>query len=248
MFIWIDCPIIPFPSLLCIFIIASDISRYLVPLWWFQHVSCGNVSLESSYEKVGRCVYTSTLLFECGELGLKPVDVKESCFGWRLAYSEVWNIARVILKYSTFLPVGDDVNHRMKFNVSCFLFRFVTKESWLFLGDVLFFLATSCLLIMLTVWRFSDRKFNMSNDKHFLIQVLLQFWWTRSHCLFLDFNFASSPHFETCFFPFNVMFWLYIKDSFALHFRYISSLENHLFKCRIVSCLFDFKCQHKVFG
>ncbi|XP_009591641.1 uncharacterized membrane protein At1g16860-like [Nicotiana tomentosiformis] len=52
------------------------------------HVSCGNVSLESSYEKVGRCVYTSTLLFECGELGLKPVDVKESCFGWRLAYSE----------------------------------------------------------------------------------------------------------------------------------------------------------------
>ncbi|CAN4108477.1 unnamed protein product [Withania somnifera] len=52
------------------------------------HVSCGNVSLESSYENVGRCVYTSTLLFECGELGLKPVDVKESCFGWRLAYSE----------------------------------------------------------------------------------------------------------------------------------------------------------------
>ncbi|OIS97390.1 putative membrane protein [Nicotiana attenuata] len=52
-------------------------------------VSCGNVSLESSYEKVGRCVYTSTLLFECGELGLKPVDVKESCFRWRLAYSEV---------------------------------------------------------------------------------------------------------------------------------------------------------------
>ncbi|KAK4339438.1 hypothetical protein RND71_040900 [Anisodus tanguticus] len=52
------------------------------------HVSCGNVSLESSYEKVGRCVYTSTLLFECGKLGLKPVDVKESCFGWRLAYAE----------------------------------------------------------------------------------------------------------------------------------------------------------------
>ncbi|KAF3663786.1 putative homeobox-leucine zipper protein ATHB-12-like [Capsicum annuum] len=52
------------------------------------HVSCGNASLESSYEKVGRCVYASTLLFECGELGLKPVDVKESCFGWRLVYSE----------------------------------------------------------------------------------------------------------------------------------------------------------------
>ncbi|MCE0481893.1 hypothetical protein HAX54_040073 [Datura stramonium] len=33
-----------------------------------------NVSLESSCKKVGRCVYTSTLLLECGELGLKPVD------------------------------------------------------------------------------------------------------------------------------------------------------------------------------
>ncbi|MCE5166614.1 hypothetical protein HAX54_022589, partial [Datura stramonium] len=59
------------------------------------HVSCGNVSLESSYEKVGRCVYTSTLLLECGELGLKPVDVKESCLGWRLAYSEAYEIRSV---------------------------------------------------------------------------------------------------------------------------------------------------------
>ncbi|CAK9167032.1 unnamed protein product [Ilex paraguariensis] len=51
-------------------------------------VSCGSVSLESSYEKVTRCVYTSTLLYESGGLGLKPADATGSCFLWRLAYSE----------------------------------------------------------------------------------------------------------------------------------------------------------------
>ncbi|KAM7476558.1 hypothetical protein LguiB_023801 [Lonicera macranthoides] len=51
-------------------------------------VSCGSLSLESSYEEVPRCIYTSTLLFEFGELGLKPADVDRSCFQWRLAYSE----------------------------------------------------------------------------------------------------------------------------------------------------------------
>ncbi|KAL2461444.1 putative membrane protein [Abeliophyllum distichum] len=52
-------------------------------------VSCGSVSLESSYEKVAQCVYTSTLLYEFGELGLKPSDVRNSCFNWRLAYAEI---------------------------------------------------------------------------------------------------------------------------------------------------------------
>ncbi|KAL2478655.1 Ubiquitin-specific protease family C19-related protein [Forsythia ovata] len=51
-------------------------------------VSCASVSLESSYEKVAQCVYTSTLLYEFGELGLKPSDVRNSCFNWRLTYAE----------------------------------------------------------------------------------------------------------------------------------------------------------------
>lgn len=51
-------------------------------------VSCGSISLESSYEKVKHCVYTSTLLFEFGELGLKVADANWSWFRWRLAYSE----------------------------------------------------------------------------------------------------------------------------------------------------------------
>ncbi|KAK3036091.1 hypothetical protein RJ639_029844 [Escallonia herrerae] len=52
-------------------------------------VACGSISLESSYEKVAPCIYTSTSLYEFGELGLKPADVKESWFQWRLVYSEL---------------------------------------------------------------------------------------------------------------------------------------------------------------
>ncbi|GAY45776.1 hypothetical protein CUMW_091960 [Citrus unshiu] len=51
--------------------------------------SCGSVSLESSYEKATRCIYTSTLLYEYGRLGLKPVNVNKSCCQWSLAYCEV---------------------------------------------------------------------------------------------------------------------------------------------------------------
>ncbi|KAI3444367.1 hypothetical protein Pfo_001032 [Paulownia fortunei] len=51
-------------------------------------VSCGNVSVESSYEKVSPCVYTSTLLYEYRNLCLKPSNVRDLCVLWRLAYSE----------------------------------------------------------------------------------------------------------------------------------------------------------------
>ncbi|XP_058189955.1 uncharacterized membrane protein At1g16860-like [Rhododendron vialii] len=51
-------------------------------------VTCGSVSLESSYEKASRCIYTSTILYESGGWGLKPIDANTTCFHWRLAYSE----------------------------------------------------------------------------------------------------------------------------------------------------------------
>ncbi|ESR33824.1 hypothetical protein CICLE_v10007064mg, partial [Citrus x clementina] len=51
--------------------------------------SCGSVSLESSYEKATRCIYTSTLLHENRRLGLKPVNVNKSCCQWSLAYCEL---------------------------------------------------------------------------------------------------------------------------------------------------------------
>ncbi|XP_021280802.1 LOW QUALITY PROTEIN: uncharacterized membrane protein At1g16860-like [Herrania umbratica] len=50
--------------------------------------SCGSQSLETSYERVARCIYASTLLYEYGQFGLKPVNVNRSCFQWNLAYCE----------------------------------------------------------------------------------------------------------------------------------------------------------------
>ncbi|XP_027108553.1 uncharacterized membrane protein At1g16860-like isoform X1 [Coffea arabica] len=65
--------------------------------------SCGSVSLESSYEKVNQCIYTSTLLYEFEEPGLKPIDDMKSCFQWRLAYSEDFSWQR----YSTDFYITD---------------------------------------------------------------------------------------------------------------------------------------------
>ncbi|KAL5538998.1 hypothetical protein UlMin_045780 [Ulmus minor] len=50
--------------------------------------SCGDVSLESSYERATGCIYTSTLLYEYGGFNLKPGNVNKSCFQWSLAYCE----------------------------------------------------------------------------------------------------------------------------------------------------------------
>ncbi|XP_010933777.1 uncharacterized membrane protein At1g16860 isoform X1 [Elaeis guineensis] len=50
--------------------------------------SCGDLALESSYEKVGRCVYTSMLLYEYCGFGSKPANANSRYFWWNLAYVE----------------------------------------------------------------------------------------------------------------------------------------------------------------
>ncbi|XP_042389090.1 uncharacterized membrane protein At1g16860-like [Zingiber officinale] len=50
--------------------------------------SCGDFSLESSYEKAGRCVYTSTLLYEYHGCQLKQGRLNCRFFQWNLAYVE----------------------------------------------------------------------------------------------------------------------------------------------------------------
>ncbi|KAF8379945.1 hypothetical protein HHK36_027411 [Tetracentron sinense] len=50
--------------------------------------SCGTLSLESSYEKVPRCIYTSTLLYEYKGFDSKPAVGNGGCFHWSLEYSE----------------------------------------------------------------------------------------------------------------------------------------------------------------
>ncbi|XAR53923.1 hypothetical protein NMG60_11028866 [Bertholletia excelsa] len=51
-------------------------------------VQCGSISLESSYERASRCIYTSTILYEYGGLALKPMDATRAFIQWKLAYSE----------------------------------------------------------------------------------------------------------------------------------------------------------------
>uniref|UniRef100_A0A453CJN2 Uncharacterized protein n=1 Tax=Aegilops tauschii subsp. strangulata TaxID=200361 RepID=A0A453CJN2_AEGTS len=52
-------------------------------------VSCGDISLISSYEKVENCVYTSTLLRKCGRWGSEVANPKNNCSRWKLTHAEV---------------------------------------------------------------------------------------------------------------------------------------------------------------
>ncbi|KAH9780300.1 hypothetical protein KPL71_008026 [Citrus sinensis] len=87
--------------------------------------SCGSVSLESSYEKATRCIYTSTLLHENRRLGLKPVNVNKSCCQLSLAYCEVCKFFDYNLAYCEVCKFFDYnfelyTTHSIN-NPSCFL-------------------------------------------------------------------------------------------------------------------------------
>ncbi|MQL83522.1 hypothetical protein Taro_016026, partial [Colocasia esculenta] len=51
---------------------------------WFVVVTCGNVPLESSFQKVPRCVYTSTSLYEYRGWDSKAANPKHRRFTWGL--------------------------------------------------------------------------------------------------------------------------------------------------------------------
>ncbi|TYJ12867.1 hypothetical protein E1A91_A10G010400v1 [Gossypium mustelinum] len=51
-------------------------------------VTCGSIPLESSYQKVARCVYVSTELYEYKGWGGKSSNPKHRCFSWGCSYSE----------------------------------------------------------------------------------------------------------------------------------------------------------------
>ncbi|RDX99352.1 putative membrane protein, partial [Mucuna pruriens] len=51
-------------------------------------VTCGSIPLESSYQRVPRCVYVSTELYEYKGLGGKSANPKHHCFSWGSRYSE----------------------------------------------------------------------------------------------------------------------------------------------------------------
>ncbi|AQK45172.1 cysteine-type endopeptidase/ ubiquitin thiolesterase [Zea mays] len=51
-------------------------------------VSCGDISLISSYEKVENCVYTSTILRKCARWGSMTLNPWNRCSKWKLAHAE----------------------------------------------------------------------------------------------------------------------------------------------------------------
>lgn len=51
-------------------------------------VTCGSIPLESSFQKVPRCVYVSTELYEYKGWGGKSADPKHRCFSWECRNSE----------------------------------------------------------------------------------------------------------------------------------------------------------------
>ena len=59
-------------------------------------VTCGNVPLESSFQRVPRCVYTSTGLYEYRGWSSKPANPTHRRFSWGLRTMEV----RIILNFT----------------------------------------------------------------------------------------------------------------------------------------------------
>ncbi|KAF6173210.1 hypothetical protein GIB67_026905 [Kingdonia uniflora] len=64
-------------------IILGVVGACLVPV-----VTCGSIPLESSYQRIPRCAYVSTELFEYRGWGGKPANSKHCPFSWGLRYFE----------------------------------------------------------------------------------------------------------------------------------------------------------------
>lgn len=60
-----------------------------VLLWYLKVVTCGNVPLESSFQKVPRCVYTSTSLYEYRGWDSKAANPTHRRLTWGLRLLEV---------------------------------------------------------------------------------------------------------------------------------------------------------------
>ncbi|KAK3036959.1 hypothetical protein RJ639_030924 [Escallonia herrerae] len=71
-------------------------------------VTCGSIPLESSFQKVQRCVYASTELYEYRGWGGKSANPKHSFFSWGCRHSEiVFSVAKGIFVTSSQKFVAD---------------------------------------------------------------------------------------------------------------------------------------------
>ncbi|KAL3604258.1 hypothetical protein D5086_005117 [Populus alba] len=91
-------------------------------------VSCGSVSLESSYERAARCTYVSTLLYEYGGFGVKPMNANSSCLQWNLKYCE---------RFSTDFYITDRKSEAYELEISVCFGRYVQEGSFVTVIGVL---------------------------------------------------------------------------------------------------------------
>lgn len=69
-------------------VLLTTASPHLV-YWTLQVVTCGNLPLESSFQRVPRCVYTSTCLYEYRGWDSKAANTTHRRFTWGLRSMEV---------------------------------------------------------------------------------------------------------------------------------------------------------------
>lgn len=99
----------------------SDIFWYGTEIWdsAMQIVTCGNVPLETSFQKVPRCVYTSTGLYEYrGWSSKMTVNPDQKVFSWGSRFVEVLS-QHYCFFFFLFFPSLDFYAHK--------------PESWIFL-------------------------------------------------------------------------------------------------------------------
>lgn len=118
-----------------ILIYSNFLIWWLVVLW--KVVTCGNVPLESSFQRVSRCVYTSTSLYEYRGWDSKAANPTHRCFTWGLRSSEV----------ST------------KFYYSCIHFKIVVGETLWFFRKLLKtkYSLRTCILLQFRFFHMQER-------------------------------------------------------------------------------------------
>lgn len=77
-------------------------------------VTCGNFPLESSFQKVPRCVYTSTSLFEYRGWDSKAANAKHRRFTWGMRSMEVRLWCFMLIRFASFLSSVHLVCHYLQ--------------------------------------------------------------------------------------------------------------------------------------
>ncbi|XP_041989323.1 uncharacterized membrane protein At1g16860-like [Salvia splendens] len=78
-------------------------------------VTCGSIPLETSFQKVQRCVYASSELYEYRGCGVKPANPKQRWFSWACTYSEIYKRSKYRECYGNGSTTGQRAHDRPTF-------------------------------------------------------------------------------------------------------------------------------------